>query len=159
MEKLIYFVTACLSWIQARIEDGGKYMCWVNNTAGEETIQVTLTVTGKIESSSMKIRKKKLNLIWNSCISISPAPLTVHLQPQVQIVDVDKDAQFQCIVSGHPVNDVNWLHDGKPIIGDNRIEVSENQKSHPFIPGQFCGAAENSNGNLIDAVSDIQWST
>lgn len=102
-------------------------MCWVNNTAGEETIQVTLTVTGKIASSTMKINKKP-NLIRNSCTSISPAPLTVHLQPQVQIVDVDKDAQFQCIVSGHPVNDVNWLHDGKPIIGDNRIEVSRNQK-------------------------------
>lgn len=52
------------------------------------------------------------------------APLTAHLQPQVQTVDVDKDAQFQCIVSGHPAFDINWLHDGKPIIGDNRIEVS-----------------------------------
>lgn len=52
------------------------------------------------------------------------APLTTHLQPQVQTVDVDKDAQFHCIVSGHPVHEVNWLHDGKPIIRDNRIEVS-----------------------------------
>lgn len=31
---------------QGRLEDSGKYLCWVNNTAGEETIQVTLTVTG-----------------------------------------------------------------------------------------------------------------
>lgn len=54
------------------------------------------------------------------------APLTVHLQPQVQIVDVGKDAEFQCIVSGHPVYEINWLHDGKPIIRDNRIEVSLN---------------------------------
>lgn len=46
------------------------------------------------------------------------------MQPQVQTVDVDKDAQFQCIVSGHPVYEINWLHDGKPIIRDNRIEVS-----------------------------------
>lgn len=51
------------------------------------------------------------------------APLTAHLQPQVQTVDVDKDAQFQCIVSGHPVHDINWLHDGKPILRDNHIEV------------------------------------
>ncbi|XP_036340898.1 uncharacterized protein LOC118750280 isoform X3 [Rhagoletis pomonella] len=51
------------------------------------------------------------------------APLTAHLQPQVQTVDVDKDAQFQCIVSGHPVHDVNWLHDGKPILRDNRVEI------------------------------------
>lgn len=33
--------------LQARLEDSGKYLCWVNNTAGEETIQVSLTVTGK----------------------------------------------------------------------------------------------------------------
>lgn len=50
----------------------------------------------------------------------------MHLQPQVQIVDVGKDAEFQCIVSGHPVHEINWLHDGKPIIRDNRIEVSLN---------------------------------
>lgn len=31
---------------QARLDDSGKYLCWVNNTAGEETIQVSLTVTG-----------------------------------------------------------------------------------------------------------------
>lgn len=42
----------------------------------------------------------------------------------MQTVDVDKDAQFQCIVSGHPLYEINWLHDGKPIIRDNRIEVS-----------------------------------
>lgn len=47
----------------------------------------------------------------------------VHLQPQIQMVDVDKDAEFQCIVSGHPVHDIKWLHDGKPISRDNRIEV------------------------------------
>lgn len=41
----------------------------------------------------------------------------------MQTVDVDKDAQFQCIISGHPVHEINWLHDGKPIIRDNRIEV------------------------------------
>lgn len=68
--------------------------------------------------------KTRSDLETSSSISIFSAPLTVHLQPQVQIVDVEKDAQFQCIVSGHPVSDVNWLHDGKPIIGDNRIEVS-----------------------------------
>jgi hypothetical protein len=31
---------------KVRLEDMGKYLCWVNNSAGEETIQVTLTVTG-----------------------------------------------------------------------------------------------------------------
>uniref|UniRef100_A0A1B0GF88 Down syndrome cell adhesion molecule-like protein Dscam2 n=1 Tax=Glossina morsitans morsitans TaxID=37546 RepID=A0A1B0GF88_GLOMM len=95
-ERITIVSAGLLKIIKARLEDSGKYLCWVNNTAGEETIQVSLTVT---------------------------APLTAHLQPQVQTVDVDKDAQFQCVVSGHPVQDVNWLHDGKPILRDNRIEI------------------------------------
>jgi hypothetical protein len=33
---------------KVRLEDMGKYLCWVNNSAGEETVQVTLTVTGKL---------------------------------------------------------------------------------------------------------------
>lgn len=64
---------------------------------------------------------------FDFCI-IFPAPLTAHLQPQVQTVDVDKDAQFQCIISGHPVHDINWLHDGKPILRDSRIEVGINSR-------------------------------
>ncbi|XP_022215405.2 Down syndrome cell adhesion molecule-like protein Dscam2 isoform X3 [Drosophila obscura] len=95
-ERITIVSAGLLKITKARLEDSGKYLCWVNNTAGEETIQVSLTVT---------------------------APLTAHLQPQVQTVDVDKDAQFQCIVSGHPVHDVNWLHDGKPILRDNRVEI------------------------------------
>lgn len=84
---------------KVRLEDRGKYMCWVNNTAGEETVQVTLTVT---------------------------APLSAHVQPQVQIVDVGKEASFQCITSGHPQSRTTWLHNGKPIARDDRIEVSSN---------------------------------
>lgn len=117
--------------LQARLEDSGKYLCWVNNTAGEETIQVSLTVTGKwvdrawLETPPARRALKQthtLSLSLSVCLS---APLTAHLQPQVQTVDVDKDAQFQCIVSGHPVHDVNWLHDGKPILRDNRVEVGK----------------------------------
>lgn len=56
---------------------------------------------------------------------LGAAPLTVHLTPQVQVVDVDKDATFQCLVSGHPVNDIKWLQNGKSISRNSRIEVSE----------------------------------
>lgn len=47
--------------LQARLEDSGKYLCWVNNTAGEETIQVTLTVTGKgyYNSEAKQTREKQ----------------------------------------------------------------------------------------------------
>lgn len=131
--------------LQARLEDSGKYLCWVNNTAGEETIQVSLTVTGKWvdrvvrddsgqpcnqASTQTTPTPPRLSLFLPSLSLCFSAPLTAHLQPQVQTVDVDKDAQFQCIVSGHPVHDVNWLHDGKPILRDNRVEVG----SHPSLP-------------------------
>ena len=79
-----------------KLEDSGKYLCWVNNSAGEETIQITLTVT---------------------------ASISVHLQPQVQTVDVDKNAEFQCIINGSPVDRVLWMHNGKPLINDNRVEI------------------------------------
>lgn len=62
-------------------------------------------------------------------ISHLAAPLTAHLQPQVQTIDVDKDAQFQCIVSGSPIHDISWMHNSKPLIRDNRIEV----RIYPFM--------------------------
>lgn len=79
-----------------KLEDSGKYLCFVNNSAGEETIQISLTVT---------------------------SPVNVHLQPQVQTVDVDKNAEFQCIVSGFPADKVLWMHNGKPLTNDNRVEI------------------------------------
>lgn len=78
------------------MEDRGVYICYANNTAGEENVRVTLEVT---------------------------APLNVHVQPQSQIVDVGKEANFQCIVSGYPISQINWLHNGKPVAPDNRVEV------------------------------------
>lgn len=60
------------------------------------------------------------------------APLTAHLQPQLQTVDVDRDAEFQCIVSGHPVHEIKWLHNGKPILRDNRVEVCIKQRTFHF---------------------------
>lgn len=81
---------------KVKLEDSGKYLCLVNNSAGEESFQISLTVT---------------------------APLSVHLQPQVQTVDVDKNAEFQCITSGFSVDKIIWMHNGKPLINDNRVEI------------------------------------
>lgn len=69
-----------------RLEDRGVYVCFANNSAGEESVRVTLEIT---------------------------APLSAHVQPQAQIVDVGKDASFQCIISGYPLSQIIWLHDGK----------------------------------------------
>ncbi|GFG29264.1 hypothetical protein Cfor_07941 [Coptotermes formosanus] len=82
---------------KVQLEDMGKYLCWVNNSAGEETVQVTLTVT---------------------------VPLSAHVQPQTQVVDVGKEAVFQCITGGHPLTRVTWYRNAKPIVHDDRFEIT-----------------------------------
>ncbi|XP_017771587.1 PREDICTED: Down syndrome cell adhesion molecule-like protein Dscam2 [Nicrophorus vespilloides] len=95
-ERLTILTAGLLKISKVRLEDRGIYMCYANNSAGEESVRVTLEIT---------------------------APLSAHVQPQVQVVDVGKQASFQCIVGGHPVSQISWLHNGKPIAPDNRVEV------------------------------------
>lgn len=45
-ERIFLVSGGLLKISKAKIEDSGKYLCFVNNTAGEETIQVLLTITG-----------------------------------------------------------------------------------------------------------------
>jgi hypothetical protein len=45
-ERVSVLAAGLLRISKVRLEDMGKYLCWVNNSAGEETVQVTLTVTG-----------------------------------------------------------------------------------------------------------------
>ncbi|XP_049816620.1 Down syndrome cell adhesion molecule-like protein Dscam2 [Schistocerca nitens] len=92
-----------------RLEDQGKYLCWVNNSAGEETVQVTLTVT---------------------------APLSAHVQPQSQVVDVGKEASFMCIPGGYPITRVSWYRNGKPIVPDSRFEITSSPEKLSVKPLQ-----------------------
>lgn len=50
-EKVSILAAGLLRITKVRLEDMGKYLCWVNNSAGEETVQVTLTVTGKLNNT------------------------------------------------------------------------------------------------------------
>uniref|UniRef100_A0A6P7FJH3 Down syndrome cell adhesion molecule-like protein Dscam2 isoform X4 n=1 Tax=Diabrotica virgifera virgifera TaxID=50390 RepID=A0A6P7FJH3_DIAVI len=96
-ERLTILSAGLLRISKVRLEDRGVYICFANNSAGEESVRVTLEVT---------------------------AQLSAHVQPQVQVVDVGKDANFQCIVNGYPISQISWLHNGKPIAQDNRMEVT-----------------------------------
>lgn len=84
------------------------YVCFANNSAGEESVRVTLEIT---------------------------APLSAHVQPQAQIVDVGKDASFQCIISGYPISQIIWLHNGKTLVSINKynplINIFHRKASRP----------------------------
>ncbi|XP_063908088.1 cell adhesion molecule Dscam1 isoform X3 [Zophobas morio] len=95
-ERLTILSAGLLRISKVRLEDRGVYVCFANNSAGEESVRVTLEIT---------------------------APLSAHVQPQVQVVDVGKEASFQCIVNGYPVSQVTWLHNGKPVAPDHRVEL------------------------------------
>ncbi|XP_068083883.1 cell adhesion molecule Dscam1 [Anabrus simplex] len=108
-ERVSVIAAGLLRISKVRLEDRGKYLCWVNNSAGEETVQVTLTVT---------------------------ASLSVHVQPQSQVVDVGKEAVFQCIPGGYPVLRVSWFHNGKPLVRGSRIEVTSTPEKLSIRPIQ-----------------------
>uniref|UniRef100_T1JKH9 Ig-like domain-containing protein n=1 Tax=Strigamia maritima TaxID=126957 RepID=T1JKH9_STRMM len=71
-----------------QVQDSGKYVCVITNTVGEEKVETTLTVS---------------------------APLSAHVEPQQQIIDVGKSASFHCVISGHPVTSVSWFRNGRPL--------------------------------------------
>ncbi|XP_054708130.1 cell adhesion molecule Dscam2-like [Uloborus diversus] len=70
------------------VQDSARYVCVVNNSAGEDRAFTLLTVS---------------------------APLSVHISPSQQTADVGRSATFNCTVSGHPVRSVTWMKDRQPI--------------------------------------------
>ncbi|XP_066972085.1 cell adhesion molecule Dscam1 [Macrobrachium rosenbergii] len=79
------------------VGDQGQYMCFVNNSVGGETVEVTLRVT---------------------------EPLSVHVSPRRLVVDMGKTAEFRCVVQGHPITSITWLRNGKSLPPDGRFATS-----------------------------------
>ncbi|XP_011880278.1 PREDICTED: Down syndrome cell adhesion molecule-like protein Dscam2 isoform X4 [Vollenhovia emeryi] len=72
----------------ARVEDAGRYVCHANNTAGSERVELEVTIISS---------------------------LSIHLAPQQVTVDLGKDAEFQCSVTGQPHPVISWAKDGLPV--------------------------------------------
>ena len=64
------------------------------------------------------------------------APLSAHVQPQTQVVDVGKEAVFQCITGGHPLTRISWYRNAKPIVRDNRFEITSSPEKLIIRPLQ-----------------------
>ncbi|XP_066598053.1 cell adhesion molecule Dscam2-like isoform X1 [Prorops nasuta] len=72
----------------ARAEDAGRYVCHANNTAGSERVELEVSIISS---------------------------LSIHLAPQQVTVDLGKDAEFQCSVTGQPLPVISWAKDGLPV--------------------------------------------
>ncbi|KAK3932604.1 Down syndrome cell adhesion molecule-like protein Dscam2 [Frankliniella fusca] len=85
---------------QALLEDAGLYTCVVTNSVGTERVSTSVVIN---------------------------APLAAYISPQVQTIDVDRTAFFNCTTEGHPQMSMSWLKDGRPLAPAAGIE---------FLPGQ-----------------------
>ncbi|XP_015431460.1 PREDICTED: Down syndrome cell adhesion molecule-like protein Dscam2 [Dufourea novaeangliae] len=88
--------------IQGVLEnDAGSYMCTASNSEGSESMEVRLTVS---------------------------APLSVHVQPSIQTVDLGKAAHLTCSASGFPQAALYWLKDGQPLRTGARIRAVSRER-------------------------------
>ncbi|XP_014485965.1 PREDICTED: Down syndrome cell adhesion molecule-like protein Dscam2 isoform X3 [Dinoponera quadriceps] len=81
--------------------DGGSYMCTASNSEGSETLEIRLTVS---------------------------APLSVHVQPAIQTVDLGKSAYLTCTASGFPQAVLYWLKDGQPLRTGARVRTVSRER-------------------------------
>ncbi|KAM8702920.1 hypothetical protein ACLKA7_005290 [Drosophila subpalustris] len=76
--------------------DAGKWICQASNQFGEQRIEIRLIV--------------------NTFVS-------VHILPQVQIVNSGGTAIFNCTTTGSAIDVIDWLHDGKPLQPKNSLST------------------------------------
>ncbi|XP_031846326.1 cell adhesion molecule Dscam2 isoform X2 [Nomia melanderi] len=91
----------------ARAEDAGRYVCHANNTAGSERVELEVSIISS---------------------------LSIHLAAQQDTVDLGKDAEFQCSVTGQPTPTISWTKDGLPVresaSGRNKITGTDGSTLH-----------------------------
>ncbi|XP_025073056.1 Down syndrome cell adhesion molecule-like [Pogonomyrmex barbatus] len=81
--------------------DAGSYICAASNSEGRETLEIRLTVS---------------------------APLSVHVQPAIQTVDLGKSAYLTCTASGFPQAALYWLKDGQPLRTGARVRTVSSER-------------------------------
>ncbi|XP_017890990.1 Down syndrome cell adhesion molecule-like protein Dscam2 isoform X2 [Ceratina calcarata] len=100
----IYARAGVLVLQSARPEDAGRYVCHANNTAGSEMVELEVSIISS---------------------------LSIHLVPQQVTVDLGKDAEFHCSVTGQPIPVIFWTKDGLPVRegASGRTKISGNEGS------------------------------
>ncbi|KAH8408036.1 hypothetical protein KR222_011729 [Zaprionus bogoriensis] len=78
--------------------DNGKWICQASNQLGEQRIEIRLIVN---------------------------TVLSVHIFPQVQVVNSGGTAIFNCTITGSAVDVIDWLHNGKPLQANNALHTGD----------------------------------
>ncbi|XP_063540746.1 cell adhesion molecule Dscam2 [Cydia strobilella] len=81
-----------------RREDAGRLVCWLNNTAGGESVHFSLAVT---------------------------EPISVRIKPEALRTKINSDVIFECKVTGHPIEKQYWVHNAKAVKPNERIRLSD----------------------------------
>ncbi|XP_034948781.1 Down syndrome cell adhesion molecule-like protein Dscam2 isoform X2 [Chelonus insularis] len=93
----------CLIIQGVQESDAGSYICTASNVEGSANLEIRLSVS---------------------------APLSVHVQPAVQTVDLGKPASLTCSANGFPQAALYWLKDGQPLrTGDHISLISRDRIS------------------------------
>ncbi|XP_039277671.1 Down syndrome cell adhesion molecule-like protein Dscam2 [Nilaparvata lugens] len=96
---LVKPMDSVLQFQQVRPEDGGVYVCVVNNVLGEDRQDLLL---------------------------ITSAPLSVYIHPQYQVVDGGSRAVFNCSVhGGEGAVSIVWMKDARPLHEGGRISFQQ----------------------------------
>ncbi|KAH8025166.1 hypothetical protein HPB51_004148 [Rhipicephalus microplus] len=95
-------VDGTLLFRRAVVGDGGKYVCVVNNSIGEDRMETQLTIT---------------------------APLTAMVRPRRMVATEGAPATLNCTTSGHPVSSVVWLKNGQPVVS-SRVKMLTRERLH-----------------------------
>jgi len=53
--------------------------------------------------------------------------VSVHILPQVQIVNSGGTANFNCTTTGSAIDAIDWLHNGKPLQANNALTTGRDK--------------------------------
>lgn len=93
--RRIWISHGVLTIKKTKMEDSGKFVCIVKNSAGENRAETNLIVS---------------------------APLTAYIQPSMLVIDIGRQATFNCTLTGYPIHSVVWKKDEKLLSPSSRIK-------------------------------------
>ncbi|XP_067138807.1 cell adhesion molecule Dscam1-like isoform X1 [Centruroides vittatus] len=99
LDRRIEQVDGTLIVSRAEIFDSGIYICTARNDMGETKFELQLTVR---------------------------VPLRAAIWPRHQKVSSGTSVSFNCTTTGHPITNMEWMKNQRPVVSNRRITISGN---------------------------------